>query len=100
MNNATYTPTSTLTKTAFAALALAVVASFAGGLKASEQNAVAQAASVKLEVRVVAPVVVIAKRDIRQLEMVEIVGHRADTQIAQTTQGGKRKPVMTARAAI
>ena len=63
MNNAQYIATSTLAKTAFAALAVAVVASFAGGLRASEQNAAAQAATSTLEVRVVEPVVVIAKRN-------------------------------------
>ncbi len=96
MNNATYTPTSTFTKTAFAALAIALVASFAGGLKASEQNAVAQAAGAKLEVRVVEPIVVMAKRDIRQLEVVQVVGHRSEVALAQ---GGKRNAAMAARAA-
>jgi hypothetical protein len=96
MKNAQYNPTSTVTKAAFAALALALVASFAGSLKASEQNTVAQAATAKMEVRVVEPMIVIAKRDIRQLEVVQVIGHRSDTALAQ---GGKRNAVMNASPA-
>jgi hypothetical protein len=96
MKNAQYTPTSTVTKAAFAALAIALVTSFAGGLKASEQNAVAQATTAKMEVRMAEPMLVTAKRDIRQLEVVQVMGHRSDKALAQ---GGKRNAVMNASPA-
>lgn len=96
MKNAQYIASSNLAKVAFAALAVAVVTSFAGGLKASEQNAVAQASVSKMEVRVAQPMVILAKRDIRQLQIVEVIGHRSNASIAQ---GGTRSTVMNARYA-
>jgi hypothetical protein len=97
MKNAQYIASSNVAKAAFAALAIAVVASFAGGLKASEQNAVAQASAAKMEVRVAQPMVILAKRDIRQLQIVEVVGRRSNASIAQ---GGTRSNVMNARFAM
>jgi hypothetical protein len=100
MKNAQYTPTSKVTKAAFAALAIGLVTSFAGSLKASEQNAVAQASmantTAKMEVRIAAPILVTAKRDIRQLEVVQVIGHRSDIALVQ---GGKRNAVMNASPA-
>jgi hypothetical protein len=96
MKNAQYIASSNVAKAAFAALAIAVVASFAGGLKASEQNAVAQASAAKMEVRVAQPMVILAKRDIRQLQIVEVIGRRSNASIAQ---GGTRSNVMNARFA-
>jgi hypothetical protein len=96
MKNTQYIASSNVAKAAFAVLAIAVVASFAGGLKASEQNAVAQASAAKMEVRVAQPMVILAKRDIRQLQIVEVIGRRSNASIAQ---GGTRSNVMNARFA-
>jgi hypothetical protein len=96
MKNTQYIASSNVAKAAFAVLAIAVVASFAGGLKASEQNAVAQASAAKMEVRVAQPMVILAKRDIRQLQIVEVIGRRSNASIAQ---GGMRSNVMNARFA-
>lgn len=96
MKNAQYTASSKAAKIAFATLAVALIASFASGLKASEQNAAAQAAVSKMEVRIAEPMVILAKRDIRQLQVVEVIGHRSDVALAQ---GGKRSALMNAAAA-
>jgi hypothetical protein len=95
MNTTTqYTASTTAAKFAFAALALATVASFATAMKASEQGAVTSAKASQLqavktlEVRVAAPVIVTAKRDIRRLEAIEVVGHRSEIVVASA--GGLR----------
>ncbi len=78
MKNATQTlATSSFIKALFATLSVATVVTFAGGLKAAEQQAVAQAAAEKMEVRVVEPIVVVARRDIRLAERIEVVAHRS-----------------------
>jgi ribosomal protein L17 len=88
MNNASYIASSTAANMVYAALAFATVASFATAMNASEQAAVTQAKASAMQVRVAEPMVVVAKRDVRHLDRMEIVGHRTDAAVASV--GGMR----------
>lgn len=82
--NKTYNAISRANKIAFAALAALSITAFAGGLAFAQQQTVHQvAAAMPMEVRVLEPVIVTAKRDVRKVARIEVVGYRSDVIAAQ-----------------
>lgn len=86
-----------MSKLVVVALSLATMSGMALVLAQSEQQSVAQAKAQGAPVHRLEPVIVVAKRDVRKLARIEVLGHRNEQSLAQG--GTRRNSPMSARPA-